>query len=193
MSYVLRHRPEAIGITLDDQGWTDVATLIEKSDGALTNVLVREAVAQNDKQRFALSQDGQRIRANQGHSKKVKIDLGLAAKTPPEFLFHGTATKFIQSIRATGLRAKTRQHVHLSKDHETAIKVGQRHGEAIVLKINAHEMHEYGHMFFLSENGVWLTAKVPVAYISFDADFEEQMKTAKAVTKKNASSLKALK
>ena len=168
MSLVLRHKPEQIGLLLDEQGWADIGELIEKAGAhgvALTRELIAEVVATSDKQRFAIEETGQRIRANQGHS--VEIDLGLEPRTPPETLFHGTAEKSLAAIRAEGLKAGSRQHVHLSRDEQTAIKVGSRHGRPVVLRIAAGRMHEQGHAFFLSTNGVWLTDCVPSQFIQF--------------------------
>jgi putative RNA 2'-phosphotransferase len=168
LSLILRHKPEAIGLTLDEHGWVEVEELIRlanRSGRSLTRSLVERAVAENDKRRFALSADGTRIRANQGHS--VAVDLALSPVEPPELLYHGTATRFLDSIRSQGLHAGSRQHVHLSPDVVTATKVGQRHGRPVVLVIRARAMHAAGHAFFLSANGVWLTARVPVEYLRF--------------------------
>jgi putative RNA 2'-phosphotransferase len=166
LSLVLRHDPAKIGITLDSAGWVSVDELLSacathsvKLDRALLETVVR----QNDKQRFSFSADGTRIRANQGHS--VEIELGYAPATPPELLYHGTATRFLASIRQQGLRKGARHHVHLSADVETATRVGQRHGQPVVLTIHAAAMHQAGYAFYLSANGVWLTAHVPVAYL----------------------------
>lgn len=168
MSLVLRHKPEEIGLALDQQGWANIDELIEKAGRhgmALTRELIAEVVATSDKQRFALDADGQRIRANQGHS--IEVDLGLAPSEPPPVLFHGTAETSVAAIRAEGLKAGQRQHVHLSPDEDTAIKVGKRHGRPVVLRIAAGRMRESGHVFFLSTNGVWLTEAVPVQFIAF--------------------------
>ncbi|MCD6051640.1 MAG: 2'-phosphotransferase [Verrucomicrobia bacterium] len=166
LSLVLRHEPERIGITLDNAGWVPVIELIaacQKHGKSLTVTSLEEIVATSDKKRFAFSDDGQRIRANQGHS--VGVDLGLTPVPPPEILYHGTVEKFLPSIRSEGLRKGERHHVHLSKDETTAIKVGERRGQAIILKIAAGRMHAEGHPFFLSANGVWLTDHVPPDYI----------------------------
>ncbi|MFZ1726540.1 MAG: RNA 2'-phosphotransferase [Albidovulum sp.] len=164
MSLVLRHRPDTIGIELDAEGWVAVAELVEKSGGKLTDGLVRQIVRDNEKQRFALSEDGLGIRANQGHS--VVVDLGLSAIKPPERLFHGTATRFIASIMDQGLKPGMRQFVHLSPDQETAIKVGQRHGKPVVLNVDAGALHSDGGSFYVSHNGVWLIGSVPARYLS---------------------------
>lgn len=163
ISYVLRHRPDAIGLHVDKHGWARIADLIEKSDIELTRNIVEDIVRTSDKQRFSISSDGARIRANQGHS--FAVDLGLMPRQPPDLLFHGTAGKNLESIRAKGLERRTRQHVHLSSDQDTAILVGQRHGRPIVLKVQAGRMHASGHDFFLSENGVWLTEAVPTRFL----------------------------
>lgn len=167
LSLVLRHAPETIGIKLDPQGWADLEELVQLSQQKgrlLTLEQVFEIVRACDKQRFALSEDKKRIRASQGHS--IAVDLALPKQEPPEQLYHGTATRFLDSIRAQGLLPGSRQHVHMSKDIETAIKVGKRHGEPAVLVIRAHSMWEKGHAFYLSENGVWLAEHVPVEYTS---------------------------
>ena len=169
LSLVLRHQPEVIGLTLDPQGWADIDTLIALSGSKrrLDRDLIARVVAGNDKQRFAISADGQRIRASQGHS--VAVDLMLPQSTPPAWLYHGTATRFLDAIRREGLKPGSRQHVHLSHAFDTAVKVGGRHGRPHVLHVDAARMAADGHVFMLSENGVWLTATVPVEYIDFDA------------------------
>jgi putative RNA 2'-phosphotransferase len=152
---------------LDQQGWAQVDELLEKANAhgvSLTPELLREIVEQNDKRRFALSDDGRRIRANQGHS--IQIALGLEPVEPPALLYHGTATRFVDSIRQTGLRPGKRQHVHLSTDEETATAVGRRHGKPIIIIIKAGEMHAAGHSFYLSANGVWLTDGVSPEYLT---------------------------
>lgn len=159
LSLVLRHRPEAIGLGLDDNGWANIDELLEKSGKGWTRGQIEETVKHNDKQRFALSDDGQMIRANQGHS--VNIDLGFTPTTPPEYLYHGTATKFIDSIMRQGLLPRSRQHVHVSADTDTATQVGKRHGKLVILRIPALAMHQAGHVFFQATNGVWLTEHVP--------------------------------
>lgn len=168
LSLLLRHKPESIGLSLDANGWADVDELIHlvnKSGRTLTFDLLSEVVANNDKQRFIFNDDKTRIRANQGHS--IEIELGLPPIPPPDRLYHGTASRFLESIAQKDLVRGKRQHVHLSKDTETAIKVGKRHGKPAVLKISAARMHRDGFDFFLAKNGVWLTRKVPVAFIAF--------------------------
>jgi putative RNA 2'-phosphotransferase len=168
LSLVLRHDPAKIGLTLDAAGWAEVDELIAAAARGgvdLDRETLARVVAENDKQRFALSPDGRRIRANQGHS--VDVDLGLEPRTPPALLFHGTASRFVDSIRASGLNAASRTHVHLSADAETARAVGQRHGSPVVLTVAAGRMHCDGRLFFRSANGVWLTDAVPAEYIDF--------------------------
>lgn len=170
LSLVLRHEPETIGLTLDGNGWADIEELIDLANAngkPVTRELIDQVVRDNDKQRFAISEDGLRIRANQGHS--VDIDLALTALEPPATLYHGTATRFAKSIRKLGLIKQSRQHVHLSSDEATAIKVGNRHGKPLVLKIRAAEMHASGLAFFRSENGVWLTDAVATEFIDWPA------------------------
>jgi putative RNA 2'-phosphotransferase len=167
LSLVLRHQPGKIGLTLDAQGWADVDELLSKANQhgvALTRSLLQEVVEQNDKQRFAFNAGGTRIRANQGHS--IKIDLGLAPIAPPEYLYHGTASRFIESIRHKGLLRGKRDYVHLSPDEATSRKVGARHGDPIVLVVKAGEMQAVGFAFYHAANGVWLTDHVPREYLT---------------------------
>lgn len=166
LSLVLRHKPEEIGLALDANGWAPIEELIVRANARgtpLTRPLIETIVAESDKQRFAISADGAMIRANQGHS--VDISLGLKPQTPPEQLFHGTATRFIESIRTSGLHAASRQHVHLSSDQATAEKVGSRHGKPVVLVVESGQMARDGHLFYQSDNGVWLTDCVPPDYL----------------------------
>lgn len=168
LSKILRHRPEKIDLTLDALGWAEVSELLEKSAAKGTRIsreLLQQVVETNDKQRFSLSSDGSRIRANQGHS--IAIDLGLSAQEPPEILYHGTAEKSLNAIRKSGLLPMRRQHVHLSKEADTAQKVGERHGIPVILLVRAGDMHRQGHPFFLSDNGVWLAGAVPPGFIVF--------------------------
>lgn len=167
LSLVLRHDPGRIGLHLDDQGWASITELIvaARSSGIeLTDETLQEIVRTNEKQRFAISPDGSRIRARQGHS--IAVDLGLSPVPPPDLLYHGTATRSLDSILARGLLPRRRQHVHLSPDVATATEVGRRHGEPVVLAVDARRMHEDGHVFYCSENGVWLTAAVPREFLS---------------------------
>jgi putative RNA 2'-phosphotransferase len=168
LSLVLRHKPEEIGLILDARGWVDIDELVGLASvrgKSLSRSIVEEVVATNEKRRFVISDDGTRIRANQGHS--VSVDLGLTPQVPPSTLFHGTATRFIRSIRQEGLRRGNRLHVHLSADEATAMKVGSRHGTPIVLPIDAGAMYEQCHGFYRSENEVWLTEHVPSRFIAF--------------------------
>jgi len=171
LSKVLRHAPESVGLTLDEAGWVGVDDLLEAMRGAgvaLDRATLDRVVGENDKQRFALSADGRRIRASQGHS--VRVELGLQAQTPPEVLYHGTADRNLESIRRDGLRPGRRTHVHLSADTETAVAVGRRHGRAVVLRVLAGRMHAAGHAFYRSDNGVWLVDAVPPGHVRFPAD-----------------------
>lgn len=170
LSFVLRHDPDAIGIKLDAQGWTPVRDLLAalRKDGMrLDEARLRYVVETNDKRRFTLSEDGQRIRAAQGHS--IEVDLGLAPMEPPAVLYHGTAAASLDSIWASGILPKSRQQVHLSGDRETAMKVGSRHGRAVVLVVDAAGMAAAGHTFCRADNGVWLTDQVPSAFLTFDS------------------------
>ncbi|PFH04385.1 putative RNA 2'-phosphotransferase [Collimonas sp. PA-H2] len=170
LSLVLRHAPETIGLVLDASGWAGIDELLIRASahGArLDRALLDEIVATSDKKRFAISDDGMRIRANQGHS--VDIDLALQLQLPPTLLFHGTASRFLAAILEQGLLPQARQHVHMSTDETTAIAVGTRHGSPRVLIIQAKAMHDDGHRFYLSQNGVWLTEAVPKDYIELAA------------------------
>lgn len=167
LSFVLRHKPEAIGISLEAGGWVAVELLLERLNAtgeAVTRTVLERVVETSDKQRFALTEDRQRIRANQGHS--VAVDLCLSPVQPPSILFHGTASRFLQAIEHEGLRPGHRQHVHLSISPRTAQSVGARHGKPVVLVVNAETMFQNGFEFFLSVNGVWLTSHVPHSYIA---------------------------
>ncbi len=168
LSFILRHDPAGAGLTLGESGWVDMDTLLVAVNqvGIPIDVSVlRRVVAENDKQRFALSEDGTKIRANQGHL--VAVNLGLQPIMPPPLLYHGTATRFVTAIRQQGLRPMSRQHVHLSADTATALKVGQRHGTPLVLEIHAQRLHITDQLFFQADNGVWLTGQIPVEFIAF--------------------------
>ena len=170
LSLVLRHQPEVIGMRLDAEGWLPIDQLIENSKQRGTPItleLLHEIVATSDKRRFTLSEDGLRIRANQGHSIAA-VELNLLPLRPPDHLFHGTVEAFIESIREQGLLKGSRNHVHLSADEATAIKVAQRRGKPITLIVESAKMHEADYVFFCSANGVWLTDKVPVEFIKFE-------------------------
>ena len=168
LSLVLRHDPARVGLTLDPAGWVAVEELLAAAARAgvpLDRALLKRVVTENDKQRFALSPDGARIRANQGHS--VPVELGLTPREPPEVLFHGTAARNLDAIRREGLRPGKRTHVHLSTDEATATVVGRRHGGAtVVLRVAAGAMHRAGHEFVRAENGVWLAKAVPGEFIT---------------------------
>lgn len=166
LSLILRHRPEVIGITLDESGWANVKELIEKMNATGDKIsfeTLNYIVETNAKKRFAFNPDKTKIRANQGHS--ITVDHNFKALTPPEFLFHGTGEQFVTSILKQGILKRQRHHVHLSLDKETAYKVGQRHGKPVILKIEALKMYEAGFSFYRSENNVWLTNYVPVEFI----------------------------
>lgn len=163
ISLILRHRPEEIGITLDEHGWARVDQLLRGVKISLEEL--EEIVAKDEKQRYSFNEDKTLIRANQGHS--VHVDLELEEREPPEFLYHGTVERFLDSIRREGLQRQNRQYVHLSPDVETAVKVGRRRGKPVVLQAAAGKMHRDGYRFYLSENGVWLTEEVPPQYLKF--------------------------
>ncbi|KWI35375.1 RNA 2'-phosphotransferase [Burkholderia stagnalis] len=168
LSYLLRHEPQAIGLQLDPEGWADIDALVAgaaRHGRQLDRATIEAVVATNDKKRFALSDDGRRIRAVQGHSTPA-VRRQYPERQPPDVLYHGTATRFLDSIRAQGLKAGTRHHVHLSQDMSTAISVGKRYGKPVVLAIRARHMHERGFRFFMAENGVWLTDDVPAEFLS---------------------------
>ncbi|WP_325059732.1 RNA 2'-phosphotransferase [Vitreimonas sp.] len=166
LSYWLRHRPDAAGLTLDPQGWADLDSVLaalsaERLPGDIETLLA--VVESNDKQRFELTPDLTRIRARQGHS--IAVELALAPATPPPALYHGTVERFFSAIMAEGLRKMARHHVHLSPDQRTAERVGARRGAPVILEIDAAAMAEAGHAFFVTENNVWLTETVPAAFL----------------------------
>ena len=168
MSLVLRHKPEHLDLTLDENGWVKVDLLLaamQRQGLDVDRELLEEVVRDNDKQRFAFNDDRTQIRANQGHS--IEVDVELEQKTPPSVLLHGTVEKFLDAIRESGLKKMSRQHVHLSADMETASKVGSRRGKPVILQIDAANMEKNGHVFYLSANGVWLTDHVPPGFITF--------------------------
>lgn len=160
MSKALRHQPERVGLSLDPAGWVPLADLLDAL--RVSEDDVREVVDRNDKKRFTI--DGDRIRANQGHS--VEVDLGLPTATPPDTLFHGTVAAHLDDIMRDGLRPMSRHDVHLSPDRETARRVGARRGRPLILTVDAKAMHADGHEFRLSANGVWLTQHVPAQYLA---------------------------
>ncbi|MFI5534673.1 RNA 2'-phosphotransferase [Kitasatospora sp. NPDC051853] len=166
LSRVLRHDPASIGIALDEAGWVPVDTLLAalaRKGTRITRDELDHVVANNNKKRFAYSEDGSAIRASQGHS--VAVDLGLAAAEPPAVLYHGTTGTNLDAIFREGLRPMSRQDVHLSADTETAVRVGSRHGRPVVLTVDAAGLHAAGHEFRISANGVWLTDAVPPGYL----------------------------
>ena len=169
LSWVLRHEPGAVGLVLDDGGWVDVEALLgafARHDRPLDRASLEQLVRDSDKQRFALSVDGRRIRANQGHS--VEVDLGYSAIPPPALLYHGTVERFLDSIRVDGLTRGKRHHVHLSATREVAETVGRRRGRPSVIEVDAGQMAREGYEFFRSENGVWLTKHVPPRFLRLE-------------------------
>ena len=169
LSLILRHKPEEAGIQLDKNGWADINELISgiKNTGKYTidMSILEEIVRTDNKQRYSFNENKTKIRANQGHS--INVDVELEEQKPPEILYHGTGQKYLDSIKLEGLKSKSRLYVHLSSDEPTAVNVGKRHGISVVLKVNANAMYRDGYHFYLSENGVWLTERVPVEYLSF--------------------------
>ncbi len=165
ISLILRHKPEAIGITLDEHGWADVDELISGVNRThpLTMELLEEIVRTDEKQRYSFNEDKTLIRANQGHS--IPVDVELPELKPPKILYHGTGQKYVGSIGRQGLIPKSRLYVHLSSDREMALKVGRRHGAPVVYTIQAENMFKDGYSFYRSVNGVWLTKAVPVEYL----------------------------
>ena len=167
ISLILRHRPEAIGISLDEHGWADVDELIKginKTDDYNIDMGILEEIVRTDnKQRYSFNEDKTKIRANQGHS--INVDVELKEAEPPEQLFHGTGEKYVASIRKEGLIPKSRLYVHLSKDKETAEKVGARHGKPHIFFVHSGKMFRAGYKFYLSKNGVWLTKAVPPEFL----------------------------
>lgn len=165
LNLILRHKPEVIGIQLDEHGWAKVDELIAgiRKTQFMDQTLLEKLVAEDEKGRYAFNDDKTLIRANQGHS--IPVDVGLKEVQPPEVLWHGTGEKYVASIDREGLISKSRLYVHLSADFQTALKVGSRHGKPVVYAVDARRMHEEGYVFFLSVNGVWLTQRVPMAYL----------------------------
>lgn len=186
LSLVLRHEPSAAHVTLDCAGWVQVDALLAgcaKAGRRLSRADLEQIVAENSKKRFEFSTDGLRIRASQGHS--VEVDLEYAPQEPPELLYHGTATRFVDSIKTHGLLKMERHHVHLSAETKITLEVGRRHGTPVLLTIGAGQMHRAGHVFCRSTNGVWLVAHVPAQFIHFpshqkDAEQHSSMASAPA-------------
>lgn len=162
---ILRHKPEAIGIELDEHGWANVDKLIEgvSKNNEFNMEILEEIVATDEKGRYSFNEDKTLIRANQGHS--VPVDVELEKSTPPDILYHGTGEKYEQSIDAEGLVPKSRLYVHLSNDYDTAVNVGSRHGKPVIYKVDCKRMVEDGIDFYLSANKIWLVKKVPVEYL----------------------------
>ena len=169
ISLILRHRPDVIGITLDEHGWADVRELIDGINRSgehtpdLDMDLLEEIVRSDEKQRYSFNEDHTLIRANQGHS--IPVDVELEEAVPPDVLWHGTGEKFVRSIDEQGLIPKSRLYVHLSADIETARKVGSRHGKPVIYEIDCRKMSGDGYHFFQSANHIWLTKEVPVRYL----------------------------
>ncbi len=166
MSLILRHKPDVIGISLDEHGWANVNELINgiaKNNAGFNMESLEEIVRTDSKQRYSFNDDKTLIRANQGHS--IPVDIELEEKEPPEYLYHGTGEKYVESINRQGLIPKSRLYVHLSKNVKTAESVGERHGRPIVYLVHSGKMYKDGYKFYLSANGVWLTKKVPVEYL----------------------------
>lgn len=167
LSLILRHKPEEIGISLDEHGWAEVEPLMDGINRTgryqIDRTVLEEIVRTDEKGRYAFNEDGTKIRANQGHS--VQVDVELTQCEPPEFLWHGTAGRFVPAILAEGLKPMSRLYVHLSPDEETARKVGTRHGKPHIFRVKSGEMARQGYPFYKSANGVWLTERVPADYL----------------------------
>lgn len=165
ISLILRHKPEVIGITLDEHGWANVEELIAgiAENSIFDMEMLEEIVKTDDKQRYSFNEDKTLIRANQGHS--IPVDVELKQIAPPEYLWHGTGEKYTASIDQIGLIPKSRLYVHLSGDERTAHKVGKRHGKPVLYRVGSGKMQQDGYVFYRSVNGVWLTKEVPVQYL----------------------------
>ena len=167
ISLILRHQPETIGITLDKEGWADTQELLDginASGRSIDMETLERIVRENNKQRYSFNEDKTKIRANQGHS--IPVEVGMQTLVPPDKLYHGTASRFLDAIKKDGIRKMSRLYVHLSKDIETALTVGKRHGSPIVLVVNTKQMHEDGFVFKLSDNGVWQSEDIPWNYVT---------------------------
>ena len=167
LAYILRHNPSAVEIELDEHGFANVQQLLDgvnRTGRRLDMQTLEEIVAKDSKGRYSFNSDKSKIRANQGHS--VQVDLQLEEKNPPDTLYHGTAERFLESIKQSGIQKRSRNFVHLSKDEQTATAVGIRHGKPVILVINAKQMAQDGFKFYISENGVWLTDSVPFKYVT---------------------------
>lgn len=166
LSLALRHNPKSLFLTLDKNGWAEVAQVLNalnKREHSIDFETLQYLVETNDKKRFAFDETLTKIRANQGHS--IAVDMEFTPQEPPFELYHGTSVKFVESILKEGLTKQSRQFVHLSKDKATAQKVGERRGKAIIFKVKAQKMHQKGFLFFKSENDVWLTDNVPAEFL----------------------------
>ncbi len=165
IALILRHKPETIGITLDEHGWANVEELVAgiAKQQAFDRDMLEEIVRTDSKMRYSFNEDHTLIRANQGHS--IPVDVELEEKTPPDILWHGTGEKYVSSINAQGLIPKSRLYVHLSADYDTAVKVGSRHGKPVVYTVSAGDMQKAGYQFYQSVNGVWLTKRVPARFL----------------------------
>jgi putative RNA 2'-phosphotransferase len=164
LSMLLRHKPEQANLTMDADGWVAISQLITNTD--ITLLELKEIVDTNEKKRFVVNTDYTKIRAAQGHS--IEVDLKLSKKYPPHVLYHGTKTQFLDSIRKKGITKQNRNHVHLSKDIETAKDVASRRkGQSVLLIIDAYKMSHDSFRFYKSENGVWLTDEVPPKYFTY--------------------------
>ncbi|MCR4595077.1 MAG: RNA 2'-phosphotransferase [Clostridiales bacterium] len=172
LALILRHKPESAGISLDEHGWANVKELIkgisETNNQPFTMADLEEIVATDNKQRYSFNEDKTLIRANQGHS--IPVDVELSETEPPEHLWHGTGEKYTESIDKSGLIPKSRLYVHLSGDSETAKNVGMRHGRPVIYKVKSGQMYRDGYVFYLSVNNVWLTKEVPVLYLEKTGD-----------------------
>lgn len=170
ISLILRHKPDVIGISLDEHGWANVQELInginKTGKYSIDMTALEEIVRTDNKQRYSFNEDRSKIRANQGHS--INVDVELKAAVPPEILYHGTGEKYVDSINREGLKPKSRLYVHLSKGVETAVTVGSRHGKPVVYTVASGEMYRQGYTFYLSENGVWLTKNVPIDFMKIE-------------------------
>jgi len=166
IAMVLRHKPEELNLTLDEHGWCAVDALIDRLNAIqpFTMEMLERIVAEDNKQRYSFNEDKTLIRANQGHS--IPVDVELPEATPPAILYHGTADRFVDSIRSAGLIPRSRLYVHLSSEQDTARIVGARHGRPVIFAIDAQRMAADGHVFYLSVNGVWLTKAVPPQYLT---------------------------
>jgi putative RNA 2'-phosphotransferase len=164
LSLILRHKPEEVDITLDKHGWANVDDICKLAN--FTKDELNEVVTTNNKKRFEYNENKTKIRACQGHS--IPIDLNLDPVMPPPFLYHGTATRFLNAIKKEGLKAGSRMYVHLSNDNKTAENVGSRHGQPFVITVDSFSMHRDGYKFYLSTNKVWLTKEVPTKYLRLE-------------------------